>query len=100
MECYDKDGSTPLMAASYKGFKNIVEQLLECKAWVNDRHKKGTTALYLASDKGHTEIVRILLEHGADPNLTEFGSAKWSPLMVACSKGHTDIVPTLTSAQT
>ena len=95
MECYDKDGSTPLMAASYKGFKDIVEQLLKYKARVNDRHKKGTTALYLASDKGHTEVVRILLEHGADPNLTEFGSAKWSPLMVACSKGHTDIVQLL-----
>ena len=99
MECYDKDVSTPLMAASYKGFKDI-EQLLECKARVNNRHKKDTTALYLASDKGHTEVVRILLEHGADPNLTEFGSAKWSPLMVACSKGHTDIVQLYTSAQT
>ena len=91
----DKDGSTPLMAASYKGFKDIVVLLLKCKARVNDRHKKGTTALYLASDKGHTEVVRILLENGADPNLTEFGSAKWSPLMVACSKGHTDIVQLL-----
>ena len=91
----DKDGSTPLMAASYKGFKDIVVLLLKCKARVNDRHKKGTTALYLASDKGHTEVVRILLEHEADPNLTEFGSAKWSPLMVACSKGHTDIIQLL-----
>ena len=90
-----KDGSTPLMAASYKGFKDIVELLLKYKAQVNDRHKKGTTALYLASDKGHTEVVRILLENGADPNLTEFGSAKWSPLMVACSKGHTNIVQLL-----
>ena len=96
----DKDGSTPLMAASYKGFKDIVELLLKYKAWVNDCHKKNTTALHLASNKGHTEVVSILLENGADPNFTKFISAKWSPLMVACSRYIDRYSPTLTSAQT
>ena len=92
----DKDGSTPLMIASYKGFKEIVKRLLKDRARLNTEHKSktGSTALYLAVDKGHKEVVDLLLRHGARPNI-HVSSTGWTPLIQASAKGHTHIVTLL-----
>jgi ankyrin repeat protein len=67
----DEEGVSPLMLASYHGFKPIVEMLLQRGAKVGAKNNRQETALRLAGS-AHADIVRLLLEHGADPNVKDF----------------------------
>ena len=62
---------TALMAAAFKGHKNIVNRLLAGGAKVNDRNGIGATALMFASMTGRFEVVRILMNHKADVNVRD-----------------------------
>jgi ankyrin repeat protein len=61
----DKKGRFPLMIASFLGFEDIVEMLLDARANI-DQTDNGYTALYIASINGHEDIVKILLDRGAN----------------------------------
>lgn len=82
----DKDGSTPLHCAAWKGYKDIVVFLLDAGVPVDDQNENshwGTTALCAASHADHKEISEILISRGAKinfrnslNNLTAFGHTK------------------------
>jgi hypothetical protein len=64
----DVSGANALMAASKLGHAEVVKQLIEAKAAVNERSRSGMTALCYAVTEGHLEIIRQLVDHGADVN--------------------------------
>ena len=65
----DKDGSTPLHCASWKGHHVIVEFLLDAGADLDDQNSNGhwgTTPLHAAAHGNQKRVAEILLERGAD----------------------------------
>jgi ankyrin repeat protein len=67
----DKDGSTPLHCAAWKGHHEIVEFLLKAGADVNGQNTNehwGTTPLHAAAHANQAAIAELLIEHGAEPN--------------------------------
>ncbi len=58
---------TPLQAAIFGGFADIVQVLLDAGADVN-KEVKNTTPLKLATEQGKPKIIQMLLEAGATPN--------------------------------
>uniref|UniRef100_A0A7S2UZJ3 Uncharacterized protein n=1 Tax=Fibrocapsa japonica TaxID=94617 RepID=A0A7S2UZJ3_9STRA len=65
----NKYGSTPLILASIKGYRDIVELMLEHGAEIDLTGPEGWTALHGASFFGHTKLVCFLILKGADPLL-------------------------------
>ena len=61
-------GRTALILAADKGYKEIVDILLENNADVNAKDNNGWTALILAAENGHKDIVIILLQNNANVN--------------------------------
>jgi ankyrin repeat protein len=60
----DSSGRTALMIAAEKGFKEIVEGLLQIKADTSLKDNTGKTALDLAKRNGHAEIIKLLAPQG------------------------------------
>ncbi|KAL4880131.1 ankyrin repeat-containing domain protein [Aspergillus karnatakaensis] len=60
---------TPLGAAAYHGFTDIVHCLLDSNSNVNEQSVNGYSPLSRAAAIGYTEITKLLLDAGADPNL-------------------------------
>ena len=87
-------GST-LSSAAYKGQTDVVKNLLNRGANVNERSGCGfgwdpnVTALTCASHGGHMETVKVLVEKGADVNARS--NDGWTPLISAAYKGHVDV---------
>eukprot|EP00056_Hartaetosiga_gracilis_P021146 m.22926 g.22926 ORF g.22926 m.22926 type:complete len:317 (-) comp8913_c0_seq1:521-1471(-) len=71
IDAQNETGYTALQIASFKGFDDIVDVLLEAGANVNqqDLDQDGFTALHLAAQEGHISIAKRLLMESADPNL-------------------------------
>jgi ankyrin repeat protein len=107
-----RDGSTPLLAASYNGYVEIVKLLLDKGADINAKSGDGYTALILASAYGHaksgyiilnknifaspnryTEIVKLLLDKGADINERDSDNA--TALLRASQNGLMEVVKLL-----
>lgn len=105
-------GESPLMAALYRGHKDIVRLLvergapldlfaaaavgqpadvrraLEGGARVNDYSYDGWTALHLAAFFGQLEAARTLILAGADPSAISRNSMKNTSLHAASAGGH------------
>jgi ankyrin repeat protein len=65
----DKDGSTPLHCAVWKGHEQVVAALLEAGADVNAHNENdhwGTTPLHAAAHANQPAIAQVLIERGAD----------------------------------
>ena len=84
---------TALTEAAYKGQTDVVKDLLDKGADVNERgacgFDPGVTALWCAANAGHMEAVRVLVDRGADVNARS--TAGWTPLAAAASMGHPNI---------
>jgi ankyrin repeat protein len=108
---------TPLMHCCYKGDREGVVLLLAAGANVENGSQHDETPLLLASAAGHIEIVKILLDAGAYPEaawarktdadmvavnvrdlIERAYPLGWTPLMVACQGGHTEVVRLLLQA--
>jgi len=64
-----KNGSTPLHLASYYGFKNLAEVLIQNGADVKIKTDDlGMTPLHSAAHRCHFEIAKLLLDKGAEIN--------------------------------
>lgn len=85
---------TPLLLASEKGYKEIVEFLVKGGANLNDKGFYQETALTMASLYGHTEIVEILIKAGADHNIYNSNPA----LIYASINGYIEVVKFLINA--
>jgi len=64
----DSEGFPPLYIAAKKGFKEIVELLVQNSAKVNKPGSNGATPLHIAAENNHTDIVLFLLDNKADAN--------------------------------
>ena len=99
------------MDASLLGRMDLVSELLDSGAEINQRDDSGWTAMHYASAAGHTEIVKLLLRRrrrgkrsrgrrrsrrGADVNCTT--NKNESCLLLAALNGHDDVVRVLVSA--
>jgi ankyrin repeat protein len=65
----DKEGSTPLHWAAWRGQVEAARLLLEAGADVNARNQNthwGTTPLHAAAHGNQATVVQLLLAHGAD----------------------------------
>ena len=65
----DKDGSTPLHCAVWKGHEQVVALLLKAGADVNAQNENdhwGTTPLHAAAHANQAAIAQLLIDHGAD----------------------------------
>jgi ankyrin repeat protein len=70
----DKDGSTPLHCAAWKGHDAVVALLLAAGAEVNARNANehwGTTPLHAAAHANQATIASMLIQHGADVSATD-----------------------------
>lgn len=74
IEARDKDGSTALHCATWKGHEAMVAFLLGHGADVNARNHNdhwGTTPLHAAAHANQAAIAELLIENGADVNATD-----------------------------
>eukprot|EP00903_Cladosiphon_okamuranus_P005697 g5658.t1 len=87
----DKQGTTPLHAACFRGQQAIVTQLLSRGAQPDAADENGLRALHVACANPDSEaMVRSLLKAKANPNITDdFGC---SPIYYAFVRGNDDIV--------
>ena len=108
---YDKDyknkgNLTYLMAFCEGGFKDLVIDLINKGANINERNVWGTNALIQAISHGYDKeeifnIVKLLIDNGADINaiknkgVAADNQTGWTPLMFACNHGYLDIVKLL-----
>lgn len=119
----DVAGFTPLLEAANRGNKNVVELLLTYHADINAKDNLGNTPLHFATLSGHKDIADFLHEQGGVDFVAEIDDASASgdlsrvknlllgdrqlvssrnkdlltPLHIASSKGHYDVVQLLLS---
>lgn len=89
VEARTDDGSTALQIAAANNHSRVIEILIRGGATIDPRtNEKG--ALAIAAQCGSLGAVKCLLRAGADPNAQD----RWgqSPLILACSEGHANIV--------
>ncbi|XP_064110393.1 protein fem-1 homolog CG6966-like [Macrobrachium nipponense] len=94
IEAADDRAVTCLMLASFGGHLEIVKYLLEVGADVNGKNIEGEGALHACAKAGHLEVMKLLLEHNAWMGADYSGL---TPLLVASSRGHRDMVEYLLS---
>ena len=67
--------NTPLIQASYYGFSDIANLLLDNDVRINDQNIEGATALMMATMAGQIDIVKKLLSRGADKSIATFSQS-------------------------
>ncbi|CAE7267461.1 ANK1 [Symbiodinium microadriaticum] len=93
----DRNGETPLHAASQNGLAEIAELLISRRADVDRLDRKRRSPLLVASRVGCTKIARLLLAAMADPDVASV--VKDTPLFVAALHGHLEAVRCLLKAK-
>ncbi len=83
-------GYTSLYIASSKGHHRIVALMLQHQAEVNKVVPDTSTPLYVAAQNGWDKVVELLAAHPG-VNLECLFQNRFSPLYIACQKGHTNI---------
>jgi ankyrin repeat protein len=69
LQARDKDGSTPLHCAAWKGHVETVRFLLDAGANINDHNQNGhwgTTPLHAAAHGDQRAVAELLIARGAD----------------------------------
>jgi len=89
----DNKGISVLTHAARIGNLNIVRNLAEHGAGVQEKSPRGITPLYAAAINGHTTIVEFLLEQGADIDV-KLNDGE-TPLMAAVWNGQVEMVDLL-----
>jgi ankyrin repeat protein len=94
----DATGRTALMMAAAHGHAEVVAQLLQCGASIDQKNFAGASATMIAAERGHAEVLRNLLEAGARINGGEVGGGE-TEMHLAVKKGHLSCVEELLSAR-
>jgi Ankyrin repeats (many copies)/Ankyrin repeats (3 copies) len=82
--------TTPLHAASLKGYVDVAHVLFDHGAHINAQRDAHMTPLHNASWHGHPKVVQFLLEHGAIKDARD--DYKCTPLYNASGNGHLEVV--------
>ena len=85
--------TTPLLGASMRGHKNVVQLLIDKGADPNVANYCGYTPLRMAASLGHKDVANLLLDRGADFNKGDADGN--TALHHAALKGHIDLVQLL-----
>lgn len=89
-------GRSALYLAVICGHEAAARELIIAGHDVNHRDPADQCGLlYTAVSDGHEQLVRHLLEAGACPNARHSGTEGYTPLHIACSRGHTSIISAL-----
>jgi ankyrin repeat protein len=81
---YDKNnGITALGIASLKGYRHLIQLLVEAGSEINHTSKNGIGALYLAIKGNHYDCSKYLLDKGAHIYLNDPVKADFSPIFFA-----------------
>ncbi|XP_078608281.1 uncharacterized protein LOC144880137 isoform X2 [Branchiostoma floridae x Branchiostoma japonicum] len=93
-----EDVTTPesLIIAAQEGHMEVVQQLLEAGAELNDTDQDGCTPLYMAASKNHVDVVQQLLKAGAEVDKAKQDGT--TPLSTAAQNGHVEVVQQLLKA--
>jgi ankyrin repeat protein len=91
--CQNRYRESPLMFASFMGFPNIVNLLIQKESNFGNLERD---PLYWAAKGGHLEILKTLVAAGSDPN--GMPQEKETPAMVACRYGFEEVVRYLLAA--
>ncbi len=96
----DGDGFSPLIAALTGGsaqadVAEVVEALIAHGADVDRRGVNGYAPLHIAAERGDLAMVDLLISHGADPNVIASIDDRGTPVEVAATAGHLDVVERL-----
>ena len=87
----NKDLYSALVLAATANKVEVVRLLCEKEGiQIDAKTVFGKTAAFMAAEFGRLEPLKILVQHGADVN--ELSKRGMSSLMLACVKGHTDII--------
>lgn len=84
----DAEGNTPLHYACLKGFRDIVNMLLEHDADVSVANNCAETPLHVAARSGNKEIIGKLIQYGADQDATDKDGR--TPLICLLDNKRTD----------
>lgn len=93
VNCFAKDGTTPLVTAVVRKNEDVVAMLLEYKADATLTTVAGDSPLAVAVRKNDASIVRLLLDAGASP--TTVDDNDMSPIDWAEERGHFEILTLL-----
>ena len=86
-----RDGVTPLMIASSKGYAEIAETLLQAGVNINEKSDDNWTALHKAAfDQEEPAIVELLMQSGID--IEAKNKSGKTALNLAEEKGHREII--------
>ncbi|UKZ69799.1 uncharacterized protein TrAtP1_010804 [Trichoderma atroviride] len=88
-----------LLLSVRSGRDDVVKVLLNYEPNINYATPPGETALYCASQANNLDLVKLLLtytQRGLDANIA--AATGWTPLMVACANGHSEVVSCLLEA--
>ncbi len=88
-------GFTALTGASFKGYTDIMTQLIAAGATVNHRNLSGQTALMFAALSGRLDAVKLLLSHGADAKAKDTTGKDAAGL--ATQQGATEVTAVLSA---
>ena len=94
----NNEGDTPLTHASFYGYTQIVQLLLDNKSTIDKVGKRNWTPLMYASFSSNKklETLELLVDYKADVNFTN--GENTSPLTLATDNGNLEIVKILVSA--
>ena len=92
----NNEGATPLAEASFNGYTQIVQLLLDNKSTVDKVGERDWTPLMNASFNNKLDTVKLLVDCKTDVNLAN--KNKLSPLNLATSQGNLEIVKILVVA--
>ncbi|MBN2694648.1 ankyrin repeat domain-containing protein [bacterium] len=89
----NKNGTTPLLLASYYGFETIAKTLIDSGADVNYQNPSGISPLIYAASKGSREIIKLLFQYGASATIKDENG--YNALMWAIEQKQEFVIPTL-----
>ncbi|MBV8070358.1 MAG: ankyrin repeat domain-containing protein [Acidobacteriaceae bacterium] len=95
LNAHSRDGWTPLHLASFFGWPELANVLVERGASLEARstNPSSNTPLHAAAAGGQSAVVRLLLEQGADANARQ--EAGWTALHSAAQAGNRAMVEDL-----
>ena len=86
----DQRGNTALHEAEEEGRADVVPELIDAGADIEEKDSKGRTPLLRACLEGHLDTVKVLVQAGAELRVT--GRNGDTCLITASRKGHTETV--------